>query len=212
MHRQNLHNLERFIDLALALDAGRLEVAHVQYYGWALRNRAALMPTLAQLEQATRTVEAARTRLTGVLEIDYVVPDYYARRPKPCMAGWGRRFISVNPAGRVLPCHAAESIAWMQFDTVRDRPLAWIWRHSEAFNAFRGTGWMAEPCRSCEFREQDWGGCRCQAFALTGDAASTDPACELSPRHEEIFGLAAAEAKSDPPPFTYRRFGKVAAS
>ena len=207
VHRQNLHSLEGYIDLAVALDAGRLEVAQVQYYGWALRNRAAFMPTYAQLEQATRTVEAARVSLKGVLEIDYVVPDYYARRPKACMAGWGRRFINVNPAGRVLPCHAAETISSMRFDAVRDKPLAWIWHHSEAFNAFRGTGWMAEPCRSCERRELDWGGCRCQAFALTGDAANTDPACDLSPHHEAIFALAAGEAEAEPPPFVYRRIG-----
>jgi pyrroloquinoline quinone biosynthesis protein E len=179
----------------------------VQYYGWALRNRAAFMPAYAQLERATRTVEAARLRLKGVLEIDYVVPDYYARRPKACMAGWGRRFINVNPAGRVLPCHAAETITGMRFDSVRDKPLAWIWRHSDAFNAFRGTGWMAEPCRSCDRREVDWGGCRCQAFALTGNAANTDPACALSPNHEAIFALASAEAEAAPPPFTYRRIG-----
>lgn len=207
MHRQNLHHLEDVIDMAVELDAERLEVAQVQYYGWALKNRAAFMPTYEQLAWATEVVEEARERLKGVLVIDYVIPDYYARRPKVCMGGWGRRFISINPAGKVLPCHAAESIPGLSFDSVREHSLAWIWEHSEAFNKFRGTDWMPEPCRSCDRKEIDWGGCRCQAFALTGDAANTDPACELSPVHQEIFGLAAREAETEPPEFVYRKIG-----
>ncbi len=207
MHRQNLHHLEDVIELAVELDAERLEVAQVQYYGWALKNRAAFMPTYEQLSWATEVVEKARARLKGTLVIDYVVPDYYARRPKVCMGGWGRRFININPAGLVLPCHAAESIPSLKFDSVRDHSLQWIWENSEAFNKFRGTDWMPEPCRSCDRKEIDWGGCRCQAFALTGDEIATDPACELSPRHEEIFGIAAHEAQEAPPPFVYRRIG-----
>ncbi len=207
MHRQNMDDLEDMIELAVALGAQRLEVAHVQYYGWALKNRAALMPTRAQLDAATAVVEAARARLTGVLTIDYVVPDYYARRPKACMGGWGRRFINITPTGRVLPCHAAETIPGLEFDSVRDRPLAEIWRNSQAFQRFRGTDWMPEPCRSCDRREVDWGGCRCQAFALTGEAASTDPACELSPDHEDMLRFAASESEAETPPFAYRRIG-----
>jgi pyrroloquinoline quinone biosynthesis protein E len=176
------------------LGAGRLEVAHVQYYGWALRNRAALLPTRAQLDRATATIEAARARLKGTLVIDYVVPDYYAERPKACMAGWGRRFVNVTPSGTVLPCHAAETLPGFRFPSVQEASLGAIWRESEAFPRFRGTAWMPEPCRSCERREIDWGGCRCQAFALTGDAAATDPACALSPHHRRLLDIAAAES------------------
>ncbi|MBC6496777.1 MAG: pyrroloquinoline quinone biosynthesis protein PqqE [Alphaproteobacteria bacterium GM7ARS4] len=208
MHRQNLEHVEDFIELALVLGAQRIEIAQVQYYGWALKNRAAFMPTYAQLEKATAQVEAARKRLKGRLEIDYVVPDYYAQRPKNCMGGWGRQFMYVNPSGEVLPCHAAQCIPHLTFDSVREHSLAWIWRHSHAFNIYRGTDWMPEPCRTCDRREIDWGGCRCQAMALTGDAAQTDPACALSPRHQEIFDMASLEsAQETPPPFLYRRIG-----
>jgi pyrroloquinoline quinone biosynthesis protein E len=205
MHRQNLHELDAIVALAVELGASRLEVAHAQYYGWGLRNRAALMPTRAQLEAATATVAAARERLAGALVIDYVVPDYYAKRPKACMGGWGRRFLNVTPSGRVLPCHAAETIPGLVFDTVAERPLAEIWRASPAFARFRGTDWMAEPCRSCERREIDWGGCRCQALALAGDAAATDPACELSPRHAALAAAAERESAAPAPEFVYRR-------
>lgn len=210
VHRQNLEHLGAIIELAVTLGAGRLEVAHVQYYGWALRNRAALMPTRAQLDRATETVNAARARLKGVLTIDYVVPDYYARLPKACMGGWGRQFLNINPAGKVLPCHAAESITGLTFESVRDRPLAAIWADSAAFKAFRGTDWMPEPCRSCERREIDWGGCRCQAFALTGKAEAVDPACGLSPDHEALVAAAGAESTAPPPRFVYRRISKEA--
>ena len=206
MHRQNLHELPQMIDMAVELDAHRIEVANVQYYGWALKNRAALMPTEAQIEECNRVVAEATERLHGILAIDYVVPDYYALRPKKCMGGWGRQFFNISPAGKVLPCHAAESITGLRFDSVRDHSLAWIWEHSEAFNLYRGTGWMPEPCRSCDLKEVDYGGCRCQAFALTGDAANTDPACALSPKHEEIFRLASAEAAGGATRFVYRNF------
>jgi pyrroloquinoline quinone biosynthesis protein E len=211
VHRQNLDGLEAMIGLALELGAHRLEVAHVQYYGWALKNRAALMPTRAQLEAATEIVERERARLKGRLAIDYVVPDYYARRPKPCMGGWGRAVLNVDPKGRVLPCHAAASIPSLHFASVRDLPLRAIWQASPAFQAFRGADWMPEPCRSCPLKEQDFGGCRCQAMALTGDPRNTDPACELSPRHAEIFALAEAESAACPPPFVYRRIGGAGA-
>lgn len=207
MHRQNLDDLGAIIDMAVACGAQRLEVAHVQYYGWAIRNRAALLPTREQVDAATAAVEKARDRLKGVLVIDYVVPDYYARRPKSCMGGWGRRFLNVTPSGKVLPCHAAESIPGLEFETVDNRPLADIWATSAAFQRFRGVDWMPEPCRSCERREIDWGGCRCQAFALTGDAANTDPACELSPHHGAILDLAVTESTAAPPPYVYRRLG-----
>jgi PqqA peptide cyclase len=204
VHRQNLEHLEDIIDLAVALGADRLEVAHVQYYGWALTNRAALLPTRPQLDTATATVEAARARLAGRLVIDYVVPDYYAHRPKACMGGWGRRFLNVTPSGKVLPCHAAETLPGLHFPTVVEASLAEIWYHSPAFERFRGTTWMAEPCRSCERREIDWGGCRCQAFALTGEAARTDPACALSSDHA-LLAAACCEAELAPNDFVYRQ-------
>jgi PqqA peptide cyclase len=204
IHRHNCARIEALIALAVEVGAGRLEVAHVQYYGWGLANRAALMPTRAQLEETTRVVEAARERLAGMLVIDYVVPDYYARLPKACMGGWGQRFINIDPAGRVLPCHAATTIPGLSFETVRDRPLADIWESSPAFQRFRGTAWMPEPCQSCARREIDWGGCRCQALALTGDAASVDPACHKSPLHEHLAALAARESAGPTPHFTYR--------
>jgi len=194
IHRHNAGRAGEIIDLAVELGAGRLEVASVQYYGWGLKNRAFLMPTEQQLDDVTAIVEAARRRLAGVLTIDYVVPDYYARRPKACMGGWGRRFLNIDPSGRVLPCHAATSIPGMTFETVFDGTLEHLWHNSDAFNQFRGTQWMPEPCASCEFREVDWGGCRCQAMALTGDAAKTDPVCALSPLHEVVRAIAADEA------------------
>ncbi|HEY4635846.1 MAG TPA: pyrroloquinoline quinone biosynthesis protein PqqE, partial [Rhodospirillales bacterium] len=211
VHRQNLDRLEDMIQLAVDLDARRVEIAHVQYYGWGLKNRAALMPTREQLETATATVDKARERLKGVLAFDYVVPDYYARRPKACMGGWGRRFLNVNPAGLVMPCHAAETIPGLRFDSVRNNNLAEIWANSEAFTRFRGTAWMPEPCRSCDRREIDWGGCRCQALAVTGDVTATDPACELSPNHNKMLEIADVESDSPPSAFVYRRMGGASA-
>ena len=206
MHRQNLHQLPEMIEMAVKLNAERLEVAQVQYYGWALKNRAAFLPTREQLDEATAEVEAARVRLQGILAIDYVVPDYYARRPKSCMGGWGRQFLNISPAGKVLPCHAAESIDGLRFDSVKDKALSWIWENSEAFNLYRGTSWMPEPCQSCDRKEIDWGGCRCQAFALTGDASNTDPACQFSP-HRDVLEMPVQEASAEAPEFIYRRIG-----
>jgi pyrroloquinoline quinone biosynthesis protein E len=205
IHRQNIASLPAFIELAERLGAQRLEAAHVQYYGWALANRQALMPTRKQVLESAELVARARERLKGVLVIDFVVPDYYARRPKPCMGGWGRGIINIAPSGKVLPCHAAESLPGLAFDNVRGRPLREIWLASDAFQKFRGTGWMREPCRSCELREVDWGGCRCQAFAIAGDASLADPACDKSPLHSSFAAVAEKEAASPPPPFAYRR-------
>jgi PqqA peptide cyclase len=205
VHRQNLERLGEIVDLAVSFGADRLEIAHVQYYGWALRNRTALLPSRAQLDAATALVETARARLKGVLTIDYVVPDYHASRPKACMGGWGRRFMNVSPSGKVLPCHAAETLPGMRFPNVAEADLTTIWQRSDAFERFRGTAWMPEPCRSCERREIDWGGCRCQAFALLGDATATDPVCGLSPDHA-VVEEALAAATDDAPEFVYRGF------
>jgi pyrroloquinoline quinone biosynthesis protein E len=205
VHRQNLGGVPEMIDMALALGARRLEIAHVQYYAWALTNRAALLPNRQQLDEATRVVAAARDRLKGVLAIDYVVPDYHGVRPKSCMNGWGRQFLNVTPSGKAVPCHAAESLPGIVFPSVRDGNLADIWYRSHAFNRFRGTDWMAEPCRSCDRREIDWGGCRCQAFLLTGDASRADPVCALSPDHG-VVEAALQQAEGVPPAFVYRHF------
>jgi PqqA peptide cyclase len=202
VHRANIDRIGDMVALALALGASRVEIAHVQYYGWALRNRAALMPDAAQVARAVETVEELRRRYHGEIVIDAVVPDYYARLPKPCVGGWGRRSLNVTPAGKVLPCHAAESIPGLEFWSVREHSLSEIWTSSPAFNAFRGTDWMQEPCRSCARRDIDFGGCRCQAFALTGDPRATDPVCHLAPTHNDVVALAAVQADT---PYAYRR-------
>lgn len=205
MNRQNLDQLERMIELAVELDAHRVEVAHVQYYGWALLNRAALMPTREQMLRSTEIVEAARQRYRGRLAIDYVIPDYWAKQPKPCMGGWGTTVINVTPSGKVMPCHAAATIPGLDFPNVREHSLRWIWQESRPFQRFRGTDWLPEPCRSCDRKEIDFGGCRCQAMALTGDPTATDPACAFSSLHEQLFAVAEAESHAPPPPFVYRR-------
>ena len=207
IHRQNVEHLPAMIALGAELGAERIEVAHVQYYGWGLVNRDRLLPGRDQLEAATAEVEAARARFKGRMVIDYVTPDYYAERPKACMGGWGRRFINITPTGKALPCHAAETLPGLNFPSVRDESLAAIWRSSPAFERYRGTGWMAEPCRSCDRREVDWGGCRCQALALTGDAANTDPACALSPHHPTMQAAITAADRSPASDFVYRRIG-----
>jgi pyrroloquinoline quinone biosynthesis protein E len=183
VHRQNVDHLEEMIALAESLQPERLEIAHVQYYGWAWKNVDALLPTREQVLESLETIAAAQKRLMGKIRIDAVVPDYYARFPKACMGGWGRRQLLIDPSGKALPCHAAAVIPGLQFENVRDRPLEWIWRESESFQKFRGESWMPEPCRSCDRRTEDFGGCRCQAFMITGDATSTDPVCSLAPAH-----------------------------
>ena len=195
LHRQNLGHLEAIIALAEQLGAERLELANSQYNGWALKNRAALLPSRAQIEVAARTAEAARLRLAGRMQILYVLPDYFAPFPKACLNGWGRVFLTVAADGTVLPCQTAREIRGLKFENARRRPLAEIWFESEAFQKFRGTGWLPEPCQSCPRKEQDFGGCRCQAFLLTGEATATDPVCSLAPRHHLIAdALAEAEA------------------
>jgi PqqA peptide cyclase len=186
LHRANIGRMDQLIALAEDLGAERLELANTQYYGWAFRNRAALLPSRAQIVRATESARAAKERLAGKMDILFVTPDYYSERPKPCMNGWGRRYITVNPGGDVLPCPTAGEIKGLRFDNVRARSLSWIWAQSEAFNRFRGTEWMPAPCRTCDFREVDFGGCRCQAALLTGDASATDPACSLSPHREKL--------------------------
>ena len=191
LHRHNIDRVDRILDMAADLEADRVELANTQYYGWAWRNRDGLLPSRAQLERAEAMVRATRSRLDGRMEIIYVVPDYYSRYPKPCMGGWGRRQLTVVPDGDVLPCPTAHDLP-LPRASVREHSLVWIWERSPLFQRFRGTGWMPHPCRSCDRREIDFGGCRCQAFLLTGDAARTDPVCHLSPDH----GLVAAAVRA----------------
>jgi PqqA peptide cyclase len=180
LHRANLDHLGAIIELAGSLGADRLELANTQYYGWAYLNRDQLLPTREQLARAEAIVESAIARYRGRMQILYVLPDYYQTYPKPCMGGWGKVYLVVAPDGRVLPCQAAWQIESLAFDSVRDHSLEWIWQQSPAFNAFRGDDWMLEPCRSCARRAIDFGGCRCQAFQVTGDARKADPVCTKS--------------------------------
>ncbi|MFW3616742.1 pyrroloquinoline quinone biosynthesis protein PqqE [Billgrantia antri] len=188
LHRHNIDRLDDIIALCDELGADAVELANCQMYGWAHLNREGLLPSRAQLETAEATTARWRERLAERgrdMRLLFVVPDYYAERPKACMGGWGAIFMTVAPDGAVLPCHSARMLP-MSFPNVRDRGLREIWYDSEAFNRYRGDGWMREPCRSCDERHQDVGGCRCQAYLLTGDAAATDPVCSLSPDHHRV--------------------------
>ena len=203
VHRSNLSRLEEMIQFAEQSGAQRVEIAHVQYYGWALKNRDALLPTRAQVDRSIEIVEAARCRLKGRLRIDFVLPDYYAKYPKPCMNGWGHQLMLIDPAGRVLPCHAAGVIPGLEFSNTREHPLRWIWDESPAFNRFRDESWMKDPCRSCDRRTRDFGGCQCQALLLTGDATATDPVCTLAPSHSVVERIL-AQVNGQKPEWVYR--------
>ena len=198
IHRRNIDHLTQIIGLAETLGAERVELANAQFYGWASLNRAALLPTRQQVERAREIATAAKARLAGKIDIFYVLPDYYETRPKPCLNGWGQRYLTINPIGNVLPCPTASSaIPDLRFENVRARSLDWIWRESESFNRFRGTAWLPEPCKSCPQKEIDFGGCRCQAALLTGCAANTDPVCSLSPNRVLVDGVL-VNANSEP--------------
>ncbi len=186
LHRHNLDHLEQMIELAVAWGVDKLELAHTQYTGWAFRNRAALMPRRDQVDRAAEAVHLARQRLGQRLEILHVLPDYFQQFPKACLQGWGRVFLTVAPDGAVLPCQSAREIPGLDFPNVRNATLDEIWFKAPVFERFRGTDWMPEPCRSCDRREIDFGGCRCQAFLLAGDPAATDPVCHLSPLHDVV--------------------------
>ncbi len=209
MHRHNLDDLPATLALAADLGARRIEVACVQFQGWALKNRAALQPSRAQVEAAKRTVAEARRIYAGRMAIDFVPPDYFADFPKACMNGWGSTGLNIAPDGKVLPCHAAEIIPGLVFQNARETPLAEIW-NGPAFSAFRGTDWLPEPCQSCERRDIDYGGCRCQAMALIGDAKATDPIYRRSPFRGEVDRMIAAETTAAPPPFVYRKLARIA--
>ncbi|MDN3293872.1 pyrroloquinoline quinone biosynthesis protein PqqE [Streptomyces ficellus] len=207
LHRANLDALDALVELALAWGAERVELANTQFYGWALRNRDALLPDRAQVARAHAAVERWRERLAGRLDLVWVVPDYVDGTPKPCMGGWGAVSMTVAPDGTVLPCPAAAALPGLGAPNVKDHALEWIWRESPAFNAYRGEEWMREPCRGCALRATDFGGCRCQAYALTGDATRTDPVCPKSPDHGLVTALVDA-ARPDPRPgYSYRTEG-----
>ena len=200
IHRQNLDRLEEMIAFGGESGAGRLEFAHVQYYGWAFANRDRLLPTQDQVDRSIRLLQEAEARLRGKVRVEDVVPDYYAKYPKACMGGWGRKLMLITPGGDVLPCHAAQIIPGLRFENVKNKPLREIWDFSDAFQKFRGEEWMPEPCRSCDRRAQDFGGCRCQAFLLAGDAAVTDPVCTLTPRRLIVEEIIAAANPATPMP------------
>lgn len=213
LHRENIEQVPELVELALRLGAERLELANTQYLGWALENRTQLLPTAAQIERARELAGEARERLRGQLELLFVLPDYHAGVVRPCMQGWGRRYIVISPDGLVLPCHQAHSLPGLTWERAGDRPLAEIWTHGSALNAFRGEAWMPEPCRSCERRTEDFGGCRCQAFHLTGRLDATDPACPLAPDHDLVAqARAAANETAGLMPLRYRRLPRFRAT
>jgi pyrroloquinoline quinone biosynthesis protein E len=211
MHRQNLDRVDEILALCEELEADRVELANTQYYGWAAANRTALMPTAEQLERAEAITAEYRRKLGPKMEILYVLPDYYEDLPKTCSGGWARHGIVLAPNGDAMPCHAASIIPGLEFDNVRDHALDWIWWESEAFNRFRGTSWMKEPCASCPLgrQEVDYGGCRCQAMLLTGDPAATDPVCRFSPDRGIVDEAREQDSAAEHElPFVYRTLRK----
>jgi pyrroloquinoline quinone biosynthesis protein E len=211
LHRQNLDRIEELLDLTLELGAQRLELANTQYYGWAVLNQEALLPTWDQLRRGEEAVTRFRERVGPKVDVLWVLPDMYEDLPKPCMGGWGRTAIVIAPNGDALPCQAASTIPGLEFANIRRHPLEWIWNESDAFTRFRGTDWMQEPCRSCPLGRQDtdWGGCRCQALRLTGDAAATDPVCQFSPHHQQVVSVRESAQKDD---FVYRTMKRPVSS
>jgi len=205
LHRDNLHRLREMLDLAIELEADYVELATTQYYGWALLNRDRLLPTLEQVREAEIVANEYQARLKGRMDIYFVVPDYYEKRPKPCMNGWGSVFLLVTPDGTALPCHAARQLPGFEFPNVQSSSIKDIWQTSDAFNRFRGNAWMKEPCASCPEKEKDFGGCRCQAFQFTGDAAATDPVCDKSPlRHLVDEAISSARITTIEKPIIFR--------
>ena len=186
LHRHNIDHVQQILEMAEAMEAEYVELANTQYYGWAYVNRDQLLPTREQLKRAEEVTNRFRERIGKKMRIFFVVPDYYEERPKACMNGWGAVFLTVTADGLAIPCHEARMLPGLDFPNVRDHELRWIWQDSPAFNAYRGDAWMKEPCRSCPDKAKDFGGCRCQAYMLTGDATSTDPVCGLSPLHHLV--------------------------
>ena len=189
IHRRNIDQLSEMLTLAESSSASRVEFANVQYYGWAFANRDSLLPTREQLTKSIDFLKKAQERLAGRIKLEYVVPDYYAKYPKPCMGGWGRKLVLITPNGDALPCHAARVIPGLTFENVKNRSLDEIWNSSDAFQKFRGEAWMQEPCKTCDRHGLDFGGCRCQAFLLAGEATATDPVCSLAPQRQKVDAI-----------------------
>lgn len=207
LHRRNLHQFGEMVAIAESSSASRIEFANVQYYGWGFVNRDLLLPSREQLNEFMANVKATEERLRGKIRVEYVVPDYYAKYPKPCMGGWGRKVMLIAPDGDALPCHAAGVIPGLRFENVKEKTLREIWETSESFEKFRGESWMQEPCKTCDRRSQDFGGCRCQAMLLSGDATATDPVCSLSPNRRGVDAILQSLPASNataPPVFLYR--------
>ena len=192
IHRRNIDQIEEMLQIAESSSATRIEFANVQYYGWAFANRENLLPTKAQLDRSLEVIKSAEARLRGKIRVESVVPDYYAKYPKPCMGGWGRKLMLITPSGDALPCHAAKVIPGLEFANVKENSLREIWESSPAFQKFRGQDWMQEPCKTCDRRTLDFGGCRCQALLLTNDPAATDPVCSLSPNRPKVDAILSA--------------------
>jgi pyrroloquinoline quinone biosynthesis protein E len=199
LHRLNIDHMDQILEMAEAMGADHVELANSQYYAWALKNRSYLMPSEEQLRKAEETTNRFREKIGNKMKLYFIVPDYYANRPKACMNGWGSVFLNVAPDGLALPCHEARMLPGLTFPNVRDHDMEWIWNESPAFNAYRGESWMKEPCRSCDDRTKDFGGCRCQAFQLTGDATNTDPVCDKSEHHHIITEQVELAQKPQPP-------------
>lgn len=204
IHRHNIEQIEAMCELASRLGADYVELANTQYYGWAWLNCEALMPSREQVERAEATAHRCQQRYADSMKILYVVPDYFEERPKACVNGWGSVFLNIAPDGTALPCHAAAELPGLSFPNVGNTSIAEIWRESEAFNRFRGFDWMREPCRSCPEKYKDFGGCRCQAYLLTGDPANADPVCAKSPKHQRVVELANAAGNTPARPLTFR--------
>jgi PqqA peptide cyclase len=200
IHRKNIQELEEMLAIVEEYKPGTVEFASVQYYGYALANRSSLLPTREQLDFCVSTLKKAEERLKGKTRIVFVVPDYYAKYPKPCVGGWGRKLMLISPDGTALPCHAAAILPGMQFENVANKSLREIWEASPSFNKFRGEDWMQEPCKTCDRREVDFGGCHCQAFLLTGDATATDPVCSLAPTRPKVDAVLASVNEKDHQP------------
>ena len=217
LHRLNIDHIEQILEMAEAMEADHVELANSQYYAWAMKNREFLMPSREQLEKAEKVTNLFRERLGNKMKLYFVVPDYYADRPKACMNGWGAVFLNVAPDGLALPCHEARMLPGLTFPNVRDHNVQWIWNESQAFSAYRGDSWMQEPCRSCDEKEKDFGGCRCQAYMLTGDATNADPVCSKSSQHDLITAQVALAQGAQPPaeqvrPLLFYRDDKTAKS
>lgn len=200
LHRMNIDHVGELLDMAEKMGAEYVELANTQYYGWAFKNRERLMPSREQLVRAEETTRRFRERVGDRIKVYFVVPDYYETRPKPCMAGLGSVFLTIAPDGLALPCHSARMLPGLELPNVRDASIGWIWRDSPGFNRFRGEGWMKDPCRRCPERTKDFGGCRCQAYMLTGDMDAADPVCDLSPHHHLVTEAIERASRLEPAP------------